>query len=560
MIREPVGAVGQADPAGQGPAMTDSSYDASSLPEDAANVLVLGTPGDRATEEACVDLLTVGPAGRTDLLFVTVTEPARARIDAWRGRAGDQPAKVGVVSVDERGRSTARTPADDFSVQTVGEPGDLTGLGIAVTEYLSEWHDDGNRTVLCFRSVTALLQYVGARRAYKFLNELTSRLSRVEAVAHFHLDPSAHDEQTVNTLVPLFDAVVDPTGDRTPPTAGADATVVTGSDGEPATDDRPDRDAADSTGSGPDAPPADDAADRPPDEHATEDTREPTDSGTGGFEFGAPGPGGDDATAGAATADEDAPEEATDGTTEDATDEDAPEEATDGPTERTTDDGETDGTATEEPAGRTSDGAAGGEETEAPLPVVEPSATEPDEATAGDAGVLAGLGQGLDAAGTRRVAVAAVVVALLTAAAAAGALPGLDGARTIGGDGGDGGGAPAAGMADGGTDTPTTSPTALPTATHAATGTSGTTAPTGASSTATATAGADGTTTDDASGGVTGAPAATDTVTPTPTATATATPAPTATPTEGDVLDTVTGDDDDDGVLDTPTPTDDGLL
>lgn len=82
--------------------------------------------------------------------------------------------------------------------------------------YLSEWHGDGNRVVVCFHSVIALLQYAVVRRAFKFLDELTSRLARANAVAHFHLNPGALDEQTINRLLPLFDAVVDLTEDHGP--------------------------------------------------------------------------------------------------------------------------------------------------------------------------------------------------------------------------------------------------------------------------------------------------------------------------------------------------------
>jgi hypothetical protein len=37
---------------------------------------------------------------------------------------------------------------------------------------------------------------------------LGKRLNAADAVAHFHLDPSAHDEEVVNTFASIFDDVV----------------------------------------------------------------------------------------------------------------------------------------------------------------------------------------------------------------------------------------------------------------------------------------------------------------------------------------------------------------
>ncbi|GGL64608.1 hypothetical protein GCM10009039_23180 [Halocalculus aciditolerans] len=46
-------------------------------------------------------------------------------------------------------------------------------------------------------------------RAFQFLHVMTVKLSREGAVAHYHLDPDAHDKQTVGTLTQLFDAVLE---------------------------------------------------------------------------------------------------------------------------------------------------------------------------------------------------------------------------------------------------------------------------------------------------------------------------------------------------------------
>jgi hypothetical protein len=85
----------------------------------------------------------------------------------------------------------------------------LTGLGIQISEILQQWQNNDNRSVACFHSLTALLQYSDVQTVYKFLHVLTGRFATAGVAAHFHLDPGAHDDQTINTLKSLFDGIAE---------------------------------------------------------------------------------------------------------------------------------------------------------------------------------------------------------------------------------------------------------------------------------------------------------------------------------------------------------------
>lgn len=187
--------------------------------ESYSRVLILDAPGSGAIAGPCRDHLVGDDPHRSDVILVTLTQSARSRVGALRDGIDIPPARVGVVSVDERSRSgTAVRPApsERLSVTPVGNPGDLTGIGIAITEYLSAWADDGNRTVVCIHSLTALLQSVSPDRAFEFLNALLSRTTSRNVAVHVHLNPAAHDEQTVQTIATLFDTVVDATDESDP--------------------------------------------------------------------------------------------------------------------------------------------------------------------------------------------------------------------------------------------------------------------------------------------------------------------------------------------------------
>jgi hypothetical protein len=93
------------------------------------------------------------------------------------------------------------------SVTRVGDPSDLTRLGITVSRLLAE-SDGEEPPVACVHSLTELLQYVDRRRLFRFLHLLKNRIDSVEANAHYHMDPSAHDPQVVSVFESLFDVVV----------------------------------------------------------------------------------------------------------------------------------------------------------------------------------------------------------------------------------------------------------------------------------------------------------------------------------------------------------------
>ncbi|MFC7196871.1 hypothetical protein ACFQL4_23180 [Halosimplex aquaticum] len=117
---------------------------------------------------------------------------------------GSDRRTAGHAAVVVVGESPGSKP-DGVTVEHVSSPSDLTGLGIAISELLSEWEDAPR---VCVDSLTAMLQYVEAETAYEFLHAITGQLYAANARAHFHIDPSAHDRTTVDSIASLFDAVV----------------------------------------------------------------------------------------------------------------------------------------------------------------------------------------------------------------------------------------------------------------------------------------------------------------------------------------------------------------
>ena len=180
--------------------------------DDASSILFLTPSLGDATNDTCIRLLDPSDPATTNVLFVTFTGTPQDRLEAWIDRAGGRPASAHVITAGETpGGSNGGGPAPD-SVERVGTPSDLTGISIRVSEMLSEWGDADANSVVCFDSVTALLQYVDVETAYEFLHVLTGRLYAFGARGHFHLDPGAHPDMTVARIQTLFDAMVEVDG------------------------------------------------------------------------------------------------------------------------------------------------------------------------------------------------------------------------------------------------------------------------------------------------------------------------------------------------------------
>ena len=187
----------------------------------ANNVLVLVPTMDSRDGEVCSSLLTVERPESTDVVSVTVAQSPDDRLESWRAHVGaDLPDRMGIVDVGGTARSAAaatvtapKSVGGGVTIEPVADPGDLTSLGIRISGFLADWEDGDNRIALCFHSLTPLLQYVDVQRLFRFLHVLTGRVAAVDGVAHFHIDPTAHDDRTINTIKTLFNAVVEVTDD-----------------------------------------------------------------------------------------------------------------------------------------------------------------------------------------------------------------------------------------------------------------------------------------------------------------------------------------------------------
>jgi len=93
------------------------------------------------------------------------------------------------------------SPTEAGSTGSVSSPGDLTGVSIPISEFLTA----ADRPVLAVDSVSTILQYADDDTVFRFLSVLSAQLRRQNGLGLFVLTRAAHDDQTVHTLAQVFD-------------------------------------------------------------------------------------------------------------------------------------------------------------------------------------------------------------------------------------------------------------------------------------------------------------------------------------------------------------------
>jgi KaiC/GvpD/RAD55 family RecA-like ATPase len=174
---------------------------------DSGSYLLAG-PAMSGKYDLLLSFIAEGIESGDGALFVSTNEDAGGVIGDVEDRMGAVPDHFRLVDcVSERGGGDA-LPAD--RVEYVSSPGDLTGIGIGVSEQLRRFDESTvEQTRLAFYSLSTLLMYAELETVFRFLHVLTGRIGSIDAVGVFAVDPTTHDESTVNTLKQLFDGMIE---------------------------------------------------------------------------------------------------------------------------------------------------------------------------------------------------------------------------------------------------------------------------------------------------------------------------------------------------------------
>ncbi|MFB6250469.1 MAG: hypothetical protein ABEI27_02065 [Halobellus sp.] len=172
--------------------------------DEAVAVLILRPQGAVSSDAPCKRHL-LEDSDAVELLGVDFSTPPATWYENWCALLGEEPANAAVITTDDLAAFGPDEQETPYSVETVGSPSNLTGVGVKSTPHLNDWENPS----VVVESLTVLLQYADPPAVYRFLHVLTSRLAATGGTGQFYLDPLAQDEQTVELLTTLFDAVVE---------------------------------------------------------------------------------------------------------------------------------------------------------------------------------------------------------------------------------------------------------------------------------------------------------------------------------------------------------------
>ena len=166
------------------------------------NVLVSGPPMS-GKRQLVFDLLSPEGAAPDPIVVMTTDDPASRIQTAFEDRGVRFDPEVFRV-VDATG-----APGDsDSAIHRVSSPADLTGMGVAFTQAV-DGMGTPDRLRFGFVSISTLLQYVDAERAFSFLHVLSRRTSAAGYLGVYSIDPTTHEDRFVNVVTSIFDAAIE---------------------------------------------------------------------------------------------------------------------------------------------------------------------------------------------------------------------------------------------------------------------------------------------------------------------------------------------------------------
>jgi len=170
------------------------------------NILIDG-PTDTPTEHnLCAALLSGGDPQPINLLLVTINHTPPERLKALEKYLSAPVEEVTVVNAETYRRSRVDSDHEGpVKVRTISDPTDLRRLGLQISSVLSGWDESDARTVLCFHSISDLIELVENNQIiFRFLHVLQGRVGAADAFAHYHIDSSRHEKEVMGTFDSLY--------------------------------------------------------------------------------------------------------------------------------------------------------------------------------------------------------------------------------------------------------------------------------------------------------------------------------------------------------------------
>jgi hypothetical protein len=138
-------------------------------------------------------------------ILLTTDSGAPEAIDKYQPVCQYDPARMAVVDATQDGIED-----EQRSIYCIGDPGDLTGMGIVFSSLYEQLYDAGIRQVRTgLYTLSTLVMYAEEMQpVYRFLHTLTGRIQQAGGLGVSAIDPEAQDEKTFRSITQAFDGEV----------------------------------------------------------------------------------------------------------------------------------------------------------------------------------------------------------------------------------------------------------------------------------------------------------------------------------------------------------------
>lgn len=175
-----------------------------------SNLLLLG-PAMSGKQRLALEILADGASAGEGSIIVSNTDAADRLLQRFEELLGSDPESIPLGIIDCVSKQQGFDDVGDTArIKYAASPAAMTDIGVGLSEFLERFHGDRglDRSRVMLDSVSTLLMYAEVQSIFRFLHVFTGRVQQVGGLGIYLMDPSAHDERTLNTLKGLFDGVI----------------------------------------------------------------------------------------------------------------------------------------------------------------------------------------------------------------------------------------------------------------------------------------------------------------------------------------------------------------
>lgn len=178
-------------------------------PIEPGTTLLVAGPAFSNVDALARSLVVSGTADGEGALFISTTMTSTKLVKACRQWTPELDTDL-LGIIDCSGQEIGRAD-DDLTVKYVSTQSDLTGIGMKFSALYESLYAEatGGRIRTGLLSLSSLSMYVDLRTLFQFAHTLSARIDSAGGLGVFTIDPSTHDDQTVNTLSQVADARIE---------------------------------------------------------------------------------------------------------------------------------------------------------------------------------------------------------------------------------------------------------------------------------------------------------------------------------------------------------------